>query len=283
MPTIIFLHIPKAGGTTLRDIISRQYPKKSILTISHFKDSLNTIDKLSIHQQKTLKIIQGHLLFGIHKRLANPVSYISMVRNPVDHILSGYYYLLRSPAHPLYKHVKKANMSFEEYLTSGINHMTNNPQVRTITGVGILDPKEIDFGRCPNVLLEQAINNIKKHFIAIGVTERFNESILVFKKLLDWSTPYYSKANVTSKRPRTNQLTDEIIGLINEYNNLDLQLYMFVNKQLDHQIKVLFEGFGKQLYNFNVVNNIIGKVMIYPRLKRLFRRKVKLILPNWFV
>ena len=280
MHTIIFLHIPKAGGTTLRDIISRQYSKNSILTISHFKDSLKIIQRLSVEQQKSVKIIQGHLLFGIHKHFINPTKYISMVRDPVEHILSGYYYLLKSPNHPLYKYVKTKNIPFEEYLTSGINHMTNNPQTRTLTGVGVLDPKEIEFGHCPNSLLEQAINNIKKHFISIGVTERFNESILVFKKLLDWSTPYYSKANVTNKRPKSNQLSDRIVQLIREYNSLDLQLYDFVNKQFDHQIQSLFEDFEKQLHHFEIANQILGKLMIYPRLKRLFQRKVRLLLPT---
>lgn len=280
MHTIIFLHIPKAGGTTLRDIISRQYPKNSILTISHFKDSRTIINQLSTAQKKTLRMVQGHLLFGIHNDLINPTSYISMVRKPVEHLLSGYYYLLKSPTHPLHKFVKTAKMSFEDYLISGINHMTNNPQVRTITGVGVLDPKEINFGHCPNNLLEQAINNIKQHFIAVGVTERFNESLLVFKKLLNWSTPYYSKANVTRKRPRTDDLTNKTIRLINEYNSLDLQLYDFVNKQLDYQIETLFTNFGKQLHNFEVANHIVGKVMIYPRLRRLYQRKLKLISPN---
>jgi hypothetical protein len=276
MQTIIFLHIPKAGGTTLRDIISRQYPKNSILTISHFKESLPIINQLTTNQQKSLRIIQGHLLFGIHKNLSNHSTYISMVRNPVEHILSGYYYLLNSPTHPLYKIVKTANMSFEEYLTSGINHMTNNPQVRTITGVGVLDPEEIEFGRCPNSLLEQAITNIKKHFIAVGITERFNESILVFKKLLNWSTPYYSKANVTRNRPKAKELTNKMVELINEYNELDFQLYDFVNQQLDCQIETIFTDFTKQLNNFELANNIIGKIMIYQRLKRLYQRKLKL-------
>ena len=35
---IIHLHIPKTGGTTLRDIVNRQYSSENILTIQ-------TIDK----------------------------------------------------------------------------------------------------------------------------------------------------------------------------------------------------------------------------------------------
>ena len=50
---IIHLHIPKTGGTTLRDIIQRQYLSKNILTIPTLEESeniLETVPSVKINQ-----------------------------------------------------------------------------------------------------------------------------------------------------------------------------------------------------------------------------------------
>ena len=44
---IIHLHIPKTGGTTLRDIVNRQYSNENVLTIPTIGESKNIIEDLS--------------------------------------------------------------------------------------------------------------------------------------------------------------------------------------------------------------------------------------------
>ena len=44
---IIHLHIPKTGGTTLRDIVNRQYSSENILTIQTIDKSKKIVKTLS--------------------------------------------------------------------------------------------------------------------------------------------------------------------------------------------------------------------------------------------
>ena len=45
---LIYLHIPKTGGTTLRDIIQYQYKSNKILTIPTLSESKDIINNLSL-------------------------------------------------------------------------------------------------------------------------------------------------------------------------------------------------------------------------------------------
>ena len=57
---IIHLHIPKTGGTTLRDIIQLQYLSKNILTNPTLEKSekiLETVPSVKINQ---LELVKGH-------------------------------------------------------------------------------------------------------------------------------------------------------------------------------------------------------------------------------
>ena len=55
---IIHLHIPKTGGTTLRDIIQRQYLSKNILTIPTLEKSENILETVPSVKINQLEVVQ---------------------------------------------------------------------------------------------------------------------------------------------------------------------------------------------------------------------------------
>ena len=75
----IHLHIPKTGGTTLRDIIHRQYQSKQILVIPKLENSESIIKEISAAQINQLKVIQGHLKYGIHKYFHRNTKYFVII------------------------------------------------------------------------------------------------------------------------------------------------------------------------------------------------------------
>ena len=76
---LIYLHIPKTGGTTLRDIIQRQYKTQKILTIPRLEKSMITIEDLSSKQKNEINVIQGHLQYGIHNNLNRNAKYFAIM------------------------------------------------------------------------------------------------------------------------------------------------------------------------------------------------------------
>src|SRR5690606_39847655 len=88
---LIFLHIPKNGGMTLHNIIEKNYNPKSIFTIKVIDNiKLNTDDfiNLTTNERKEIKVLKGHMLFGLHTYFDEPSQYITFLRKPEDRLYS---------------------------------------------------------------------------------------------------------------------------------------------------------------------------------------------------
>ena len=95
----------------------------------------------------------------------------------------------------------------------------------------------VPFNEINEIHLEQAKKNIQNHFILVGLTERYNESLLLLKKILSWKTPTYSIANAVKRDKKTTQIDSQLKDLIIEYNQIDFQLYDYVSVLFDEQIE----------------------------------------------
>jgi hypothetical protein len=90
----------------------------------------------------------------------------------------------------------------------------------------------------PEETLARAKANLRRHFAVAGLTERFDESLVLMARQLDWPGPlFYRRANVTSNRPRAEEIDPDIRARFEERNQLDRQLYCYVAQRLDAQIE----------------------------------------------
>ena len=263
----IYLHIPKTGGTTFRDIIYRQYPSNNILTIPTLNESTGIIKSLSLNREKRLDIIQGHLKHGIHESLEKEVKYFTIFREPIKRVLSTYYYIISQPNNPQNLSTHNKTMSIYEYINSGINPFLINGQTQLIAGKKFSINDSIIKS---NELLNMAKDNINKNFIFTGTTEKFDESILLLKRILNWKYPYYSRANRTKNKPNYNKIESEIKNYIIEHNQLDIDLYNYVNRLIDKKIIEAGSDFVKDLKRFKKINSIINPIFGLSRAKRFF-------------
>ena len=89
---LIFLHIPKTAGTTLNRIIEWQYNPLSIFTIDphRIRATVDRFKTLSEQRRRQLRVVRGHMPYGIHKFLPQGGTYITMLREPVARVLSSY-------------------------------------------------------------------------------------------------------------------------------------------------------------------------------------------------
>src|SRR5919108_6323105 len=115
---LIFLHIPKTAGTTLNRIIEWQYSPFAIYTMDPYRirATAERFKRLPETRRRRLRVVRGHMLYGIHEFLPQGATYITMLRDPVARVLSSYYFILRRPLHPLHRKMKKERLSVEDYL-----------------------------------------------------------------------------------------------------------------------------------------------------------------------
>lgn len=258
MEKLIFLHIPKAAGSTIKTIFKRQYKGNAFFLPGKHPD-INTL-KEKIVLGNNIKLIFGHLDFGIHDDIGKDYRYATMIRNPIERIISHYYYVQRQPNHYLYDQAfKENNFSLAQYVENGLSPELNNGQVRMLIGAGGFHKKnytkhKIPFGKCELWMLEEAKMNIEKHFVFCGVQEKFDESLILMKKKLNWEKNIgYVSQNITSQRKKYSEFENKTLEIIKRYNSLDLKLYEWVNNKILSEIKnndIYIKGELKKMNRF---------------------------------
>jgi hypothetical protein len=252
--TVIFLHIPKAAGTTLRKILNRNYKRGETFWVdaSRVRESTEEFKNLPYYRRLKIKLLAGHIPFGLHEFLPQPVVYITMLRDPVDRIISHYYHVIRHPEHYLYHTVRDNNMGLKDYVTSGISTELDNGQTRQLAGGA-----KIGIGECSEDLLEQAESHLRDHIAIAGLTERFDETLILMRKALRWTfLPCYTKFNVSQNRPPSGNVPQDVVDLIRRHNQLDCELYQYAKELFQQRIQELGPNMEKELRTFKVLNGL---------------------------
>jgi Galactose-3-O-sulfotransferase len=250
---VIFLHIGKTAGSTLRTILSRHYTRQETFRVypTVYYDNLETLTSLPASRRGEIRLLMGHVPFGIHEHLPAPATYITMLREPVDRVMSLYYFARRVPEHYLHQPILRGNLDIERFVSDGLSWEMDNGQLRVLTG----HVHDIEIGGCKRTLLDEAKRNVSQHFSVVGFSERFDESVLVTKRRLGWKGwPVYRKRNVTVGRRTTDRLSKSELAAIRKYNELDEELYDWVSAKFQREWEA--EALDTQLTAFRLMNSM---------------------------
>jgi len=214
---VIFLHIPKTAGTTLNRIIEWQYNPLAIFTMDPYRirATPERLQKLSERRRRSLRMVRGHLYYGIHEFLPQGATYFTMLREPVARFFSSYYFIQRRPLHPMHRKVTTERIGVEDFIR--LTPRRQNLQCSMIAGIG-------NYGTCDHRTLDKAKENLAKSFSVVGISERFEESLMLMAKTFGWEIPFYENRKVSKTRP---QINPGAVEMIRDHNRLDLELYEF--------------------------------------------------------
>lgn len=213
----IFVHIPKTGGTTLWHIINQQYETGEFWSYNHQPDYRQMIE--NAHKMKCLI---GHFPFGVHQHIKRPCTYFTMLRNPVERVISFYYYYRARAAPKLVEH-----LSFADFLESPLfYHEISNTQTLYLAG-----------GESPD--LQKAKENLSSHVAVPGIMEMFNESLFFIKNECGWNINHYQSVNMATNRPAEMPFSPDLLDIVKRKNELDLELHEFARHLLETKIQQL--------------------------------------------
>jgi hypothetical protein len=208
---VVFVHIPRTAGQTLSSIIARCYRQGEVF---NYRGSIVQEIAIPEARKSSLRLIKGHFAYGIHEQFDAPCTYITFLRDPVQRVASLFRYTVANQKHPLHASVKA--MSFEEFVTSGIDAVeVENGQTRQLSGIADAVPGHI--------MLEAAIRHLEESFTVAGITERFDESLLLLRGALRWPLRFYRITNASGVAQ--GDISPEGRRLVEARNDLDLQLY----------------------------------------------------------
>lgn len=252
---VIFMHIPKAAGQTMRSIIARQYPHHQLYAV---EGPVHQTRLRSPDQAALTRVLMGHVPYGFHQHLEGPSSYITVLREPVSRVLSLYRYIVTTPKHPLHDQV--LDRSLIEFVSGQVDvEEIENGQTRQIAGVSEGRPDASSLARAKQNLAD---------FAAIGLVERFDESVMLFKKRLGWKMPFYVPKNVT--RGVHADLTMEAREIIRDRNSLDLELYQFARQIFQEHVSREGSLFQMEVSVFQALNAAAGVYRDARELARYF-------------
>jgi hypothetical protein len=217
---VIFIHIPKCGGTTLSRIVESEYDPLRIFSIHpvFFLWSYRRLMRWPAERLRRMQAFQGHMPFGIHRRLPQPASYFTFLRDPVERVVSAYYFARNYRLHP--KHAQMCRLTLEQYVQTSPNH---NVQCKLLSSRRFVG--NYHGGDCDGDTLKSAQDNIASHFSLVGLTGRFDESLALLKIIFGWNVARYERSNVTKRRLQKSDLPPSTLELIAERNKYDLALY----------------------------------------------------------
>jgi hypothetical protein len=238
-PTVIFLHIGKTAGSTMRRILRRQFPAGQVLDLTEkipdpryrlrregMPDLFATMPEA---ERARPRLIMAHTIYGLHEHVPRPSTYVTLLRDPVKLVISLYGFILRRPGHRIFDEVAGAELTLEGFMRSGVSLEADNSQVRALAG-----DRTAGFGEVDDDMLELAKAHIEERVGWLGFVERFDEGLVALQRTFGWTNTYYVPVNVASRSGQPP--APEVLDLIREQNRYDIELYRWANERMDRLI-----------------------------------------------
>ncbi|MCA9140111.1 MAG: sulfotransferase family 2 domain-containing protein [Planctomycetales bacterium] len=234
--TTIFLHIPKAGGNSLLEFLRPNYPEDAHFDVSlglKYVDRLNELETMPAEQQSRFRFISGHLPFGIHQFLPQQSRYITVLRDPIDRVVSHYYFVREQRKHPLHDAVMSKNMTVADYVTSGLSGELNNGMVRLICGRAESDSLR-GHAPCEDGDLRIALDHLRDHFEVVGLLEQIDATQQLLSRVFGWPERSSVRKNKTKVRKSTASLKKKEREIIASHNAMDIELYRWASERFEN-------------------------------------------------
>ena len=206
---LLSIHIPKTAGTSFYLILQQAYGENAVMRMDYRPVYKCFIVGNKPYNAEALpnntRVLHGHLNYRIISKYLNlneNVKIITWIRNPVERVVSDYYYMReRLKEHfsvdPLHPHIlDRMTKSLLEFA------QVKQEQNKISNYLNGLDLEKIFF---------------------IGVVEKFDEDIIELSKLLQWQTVTAVKQNITLKKPSV--VSAETYAAIKKLNRKDWEIY----------------------------------------------------------
>lgn len=213
---IIFHHIPKTAGMTFRSFIEKQFPPDKVYS---FGRTGNIWDFIALPQKKrdSLELLTGHMYYGIHNMFTKPCEYITILRDPLERVLSYYFYILNTPEN-LYRTIAQ-RMSVESFIRADLDPYFSNAMTFTLSGRCRGDKTDYS-------LVEAAYQNLVNNY-TYGFQDDIQGFIDKIAEKYGFSDRSREDLNIGKKR----SLPVNVMDAIADMNQLDIAFYKMVDME----------------------------------------------------
>lgn len=252
MALVIFHHIPKTAGTSLRHTVLQNYARDRVL--EHAEPlpewARNYWPKwyhaLSPPERERLECVIGHFahfLVPVLLYAGVPFRQLTMLRDPVERCASFYYFCREcAVSDPDVGMGRIGRFILDRGLTLAdiyrrfgggspdtsedhvLLHMFFDGQVRSIVQPLVAPAFSFRPTAEERVALRIAEDILDKSY-SVGVTEEYDKSLALYADTFGWKARSSVRLRVTASKQQAPPLSAETVELIREHNRLDVALH----------------------------------------------------------
>lgn len=252
----IWLHVPKTAGTTLWDILERNFGKFAFPAMQR---GAETDSALGLQRPKIIgelwqsfpeterarfKFAGGHLPYGVDEVFGQPCQYFTFLRHPIEQAVSLYYFWVEVGLIGVEEATQPGRLSLDRAVDEGIFLALHNYQTRVLSGLPELDPAFSRFPskqqlEVPDEALRLAMRHVDEMFF-VGLSERFDISVIILAQLCGWRLDdlLSTRKKVNPLRPKTISLPESLRRQLAEITALDRKLYAHAKARFHRQAKL---------------------------------------------
>jgi hypothetical protein len=219
--TILFMHIPKTAGTAFREAIIDNYKHSQVAYLYPHPPGflVSDLGLLPLEQRAKFRFVIGHFQYGIHEFLPQEYTYVTIVRDPVERVISHYHYLLQTQ--PEITRDEAATLSLTEMLEQRRTVNLDNLIVRCFSGV---DQNAVPPGHVDQRVYDLAVDHLRTHFKFVGYQDKVDEAYNTLQERFAWRAR--SSLNIVNKGERRGGDIDTATRTaIEHFNQWDCRLY----------------------------------------------------------
>lgn len=235
---ILFLHLHKTGGTSLRYMLSRAIPQAQIYPVpalGSYDDSppyptqettpRQLQESLSEGLFKGYTLVMGHFDWNVVSALPEDTVILTLLRDPVEQLYSQIRWFEQDRKNYGFVADVYRNTGLEGFLHSPYAEKYLNQQTRFLTG-RMWSPGELSSG-----VLTYGKRNLGR--CVYGLLERFEESLALFGQAtgLAFDELRHENRNPGRKRPLTEAQRERIADM----QSYDMSLYAYAVEHFEEQ------------------------------------------------